>query len=227
MLENLALRHQLAVLRRPAPKPRRSSSDRFLWALLRRFWPTWHRSPVLVQPRTVAGWHRLGFRLLWRWKSRTGAGSPSLDRERVTLIRQMWSSNPTWGSKRIQSELAKLGITVSDSTVRRCRPRPRGYRRDQTWKSFLQNQAKELVSVDFFTVPTATFRVLYVFLVLAHQRCKVLHFNGTDSPSAAWTAQQLTEVLESYFAYYHRRRTHLGFGQRCARAPADSTAAGG
>jgi transposase InsO family protein len=107
----------------------------------------------------------------------------------------MWSANPTWGSKRIQAELARIGISVSDSTVRKYRPRTRSHRHDQTWKSFLHNHAKELISVDFFTVPTATFRVLYVFLVLAHERRKVLHFNVTDSPSAAWTAQQLSEAF--------------------------------
>jgi len=105
----------------------------------------------------------------------------------------MWSSNPTWGSKRIQAELAKLGIEVSDSTIRKYRPRTR--RGDQTWKTFLHNHAKDLIAVDFFVVPTATFRVLYVFMVLAHERRKVLHFNITDSPSAAWTAQQLTEAF--------------------------------
>lgn len=197
MLENLALRHQLAVLRRSAPKPRLRRSDRLLWVPLRRFWSKWNQSLVLVQPRTVVGWHRLGVRLFWRWKSGARAGRPSLDRERVTLIRQMWSGNPNWGSKRIQAELAKLGLHVSDSTVRKYRPKTRRDRRDQSWKSFLQNHAKELVSVDFFTVPTATFRVLYVFLVLAHERRKVLHFNVTDSPTAPWTAQQLTEA----FAY--------------------------
>jgi putative transposase len=105
----------------------------------------------------------------------------------------MWSSNPTWGSKRIQAELAKLGIAVSDSTIRQYRPRTR--RGDQTWKTFLHNHAKDLIAVDFFVVPTVTFRVLYVLLVLAHERHKVLHFNITDSPSAAWTAQQLTEAF--------------------------------
>jgi transposase InsO family protein len=105
----------------------------------------------------------------------------------------MWSSNPTWGNKRIQAELAKLGIQVSDSTIRKYRPRTR--RGDQTWKTFLHNHAQDLIAVDFFVVPTATFRVLYVFLVLAHERRKVLHFNITDSPSAAWNAQQLTEAF--------------------------------
>ena len=193
MLENLALRQQLMVLQRATPKPRLKAADRFLWVLLQRCWSNWQRVLVLVQPQTVVGWHRLGFRLLWRCKSRARVGRPGLDHEMVSLIRQMWTSNPTWGSKRIQAELAKLGISMSDSTVRKYRPRSR--RHHQTWKSFLQNHAKELVSVDFFTVPTATFRLLYVFLVLAHERRKVLHFNVTNSPSAAWTAQQLTEAF--------------------------------
>jgi putative transposase len=120
-----------------------------------------------------------------------------VDRQLVTLIGRMWSSNPTWGSKRIQAELAKLGISVSDSTIRKYRPHTP--RTSQTWKAFLHNHAKDLVAVDFFTVPTATFRVLYVFLVLAHERRKILHFNVTDCPSAAWTAQQLTEA----FPYSH------------------------
>jgi putative transposase len=201
-LENLALRHQLMVLRRATPKPKVQAADRFLWVLLQRWWSKWQRALVFVQPRTVLGWQRKGFGLFWRWKSRPGAGRPCLDHQLATLIRQMWSANPTWGSKRIQAELAKLAINVSDSTIRKYRPNSRRTRCDQTWKTFLCNHAKELVSVDFFTVPTATFRVLYVFLVLAHDRRKVLHFNITDSPSARWTAQQLTEA----FPYGHPPR---------------------
>ncbi len=235
VLENIALRHQLAVLQRSAPKPSLQKSDRVLWVFLRRCWPGWQQVLVIVQPRTVLSWHRLGFRWFWRWKSRTRAGRPCLDRELVTLITQMWSTNPTWGSKRIQAELAKLGISVSDSTVRKYRPRTRSNRRDQTWKSFLQNHAKELVSVDFFTVPTATFRVLYVFLVLAHERRKVLHFKVTDSPSAEWGAQQLTEAFpycsppryllrdrdSIYGLQFEARATSLGLEQKliAARSP--------
>jgi transposase InsO family protein len=193
MLENLALRHQLAVVRRLTHKPKLGQADRLLWLILRRLWPDWQKGLLLFQPQTVIAWHRLGFRLFWRWRSRARGGRPTADRQRINLIRQMWSSNPTWGSKRIQAELAKLGIAVSDSTVRKYRPRTR--RGDQTWKTFLHTHAKAMVSVDFFTVPTATFRVLYVFLVLAHERRKVLHFNITDSPSAAWTAQHLTEAF--------------------------------
>ena len=193
MLENMALRHQLTVLRRSVPRPRLRHSDRLLWMLLHRCWSGWERALLVIQPRTVIGWHRLGFRLFWRWKSRPRGGRPILNRELIMLIRRMWSSNPTWGSKRIQAELAKLGIAISDSTLRKYRPR--GHRSNQRWTTFLHNHAKDLIAVDFFTVPTATFRVLYVFLVLAHERRKVLHFNVTDCPSAAWTAQQLTEAF--------------------------------
>ena len=149
----------------------------------------------MVEPHTVVGWHRLGFRLFWRWKPRARGGRASLDHELITLIGRMWSSNPTWGSKRIQAALAKLGIEVSASTIRKYRPKAHCCRRAQTWKSFLRNHAKDLIAVDFFTVPTATFRVLYVFLVLVHERRKVLHFNITGSPSAGWTAQRLTEAF--------------------------------
>ena len=105
----------------------------------------------------------------------------------------MWSSNPNWGSKRIQAELTKLGIAVSDSTIRKYRPRTR--RNDQTWKTFLHHHAKDLIAVDLFVIPTATFRILQVFLGLAQERSKVLHFNITDSPSAAWTARQMVEAF--------------------------------
>jgi len=107
----------------------------------------------------------------------------------------MWQANPTWGSRRIQAELAKLNIRVSDSTIRKYRPKNRPAPSDQTWKSFLQNHAQALVAVDFFAVPTATFRVLYVFLVLAHERRKVLHFNITEAPPALWTGQQMVEAF--------------------------------
>jgi hypothetical protein len=194
MLENLALRHQLTVFKRSVPKPRLRTPDRFLWVLLQHFCSGWQRSLVLVQPRTVVGWHRLGFRFFWRWKCRTRGGRPAVERQLITLVRQMWSGDATWGSKRIQVELAKLGIQVSDSTIRKYRPKGHGCCRTQTWTTFLHDHAKDLVAVDFFAVPTATFCLLCVFLVLAQERRKVLHFNITDSPSASWTAQQLTEA---------------------------------
>ena len=194
-LENLALRHQLAVLQRQAPKPKLRPADRLLWVGLLRFWPNWQQALLLVQPQTVIAWHRWGFRLFWHWKSRARRGRPSLDSDLIALIRRMWQANPTWGSPRIQAELAKLGIRISDSTVRRYRPKHRRPRSAQTRRTFLHSHAKALAAIDFFTVPTATFRVLYVFLVLAHERRRVLHFNITQAPSAAWTAQQVVEAF--------------------------------
>jgi hypothetical protein len=146
-----------------------------------------------ARAQTLIAWHRLGFGLFWRWKSRTRGGRPAVDRKLINLIRRMWFRNPTWGSKRIQAELAKLGIEVSDSTIRKYRPRTR--RADQIRKTFLNSHAKDLIAVDFFVVPTANLRLLHVFLVLAHERRKVPHLNITDSPSAAWSAQQLPEAF--------------------------------
>jgi hypothetical protein len=158
LLENMALRYQLAVFRRSAPRPRLRNSDRWLWMLLQRCGSDWRQALLIVEPRTVIGWHRLDLRLFWRWKSRARGGRPRLDRPLITLIQRMWSRNPTWGRKRIQAELAKRGLAVADSTIRKYRPRRR--RADQTWKTFLHNHAQDLVAVDFFTVPTATFQVL-------------------------------------------------------------------
>ena len=161
VFENLALRHQLAVLKRQARKPKLRCADRLLWVGLRRLWPQWQQALQLFQPQTIIGWHRLGFRLFWRWKSRTRPGRPCVDRDLLTLIQRMYKANPTWGSRRIQGELAKLGIEVSDSIIRKYRPKNRPSPSDQTWKSFLQNHAQAVVAVDFFAVPTATFRVLW------------------------------------------------------------------
>jgi transposase InsO family protein len=193
LLENLALRHQLVVLNRNAAKPKFRNPDRLLWICLRAVWSRWERALVIIRPQTVIGWHRAGFRLYWRWKSR-GSGRPPIDRELIRLIRRMWEANPTWGSPRIRDELAKLGLQVSDSTIRKYRP-IRQRSSSQTWKTFLHNHIKQIVAIDFFTVPTATFRVLFVFIVLAHERRKVVHFAITETPSAFWTGQQLVNAF--------------------------------
>jgi transposase InsO family protein len=193
LLENLALRHQLLVLNRTAGKPKFRNADRLLWICLRAVWSRWEKALVIIQPQTVIGWHRAGFRLCWRWKSR-GGGRPPIDHELIRLIRRMWQANPTWGSPRIRDELAKLGLQVSDSTIRKYRPRrPRSS--SQTWKTFLRNHTQQIAAIDFFTVPTATFRVLSVFVVLAQARRKVVHFAITESPSAFWTGQQLVNAF--------------------------------
>jgi putative transposase len=194
-LEVLALRHQLMVLQRQAPRPKLHRSDRYLWLLLMKVWPNWRTPLMIFQPETLIGWQRSGFRAFWRWKSRHRRGRPRKDRELIQLIGRMWSVNPTWGSRRIQSELAKLGIQASDSTIRKYCPKNRRSLPSQTWKTFLRNHAHALIAVDFFLVPTATFRLLYVLMVITHERRKVVHFNITEAPTAEWTAQQVVNAL--------------------------------
>ena len=131
LLENLALRHQLAVLKRTAKTPALRNSNRLFWALLNTMWSRWTKALVIVQPQTVVRWHQAGFRLYWRWKSRRRTGRASTDHELIELIRPMWQANPTWGSPRIRAELAKLGLHVSAATVRKYRPKGKTQRKTQ------------------------------------------------------------------------------------------------
>jgi putative transposase len=222
-LENLALRHQVGVLQRSARKrPKLILLDRLLWAALSRVWSDWRSALAIVQPETVVAWHRRGFRLFWAWKIRRGQpGRPTLPREVRDLIRRMCRENPTWGAPRIHGELLKLGINVGESSVskymiRSRKPPP------PTWRTFLDNHAKQLVSIDFFTVPTICFEVLYVFLVLAHDRRRILHFNVTAHPTAEWTGQQLREAFpfEQVPRYLLRDRDAI-FGEEFHRQVTD------
>ena len=193
--ENLALRHQLGVLCRSVKRPRIRWHDRVFWVWLVRLWPRWRSALIIAKPETVVRWHREGFRLYWRWKSRHGEiGRPALELEIRDLIRRMSQENPTWGAPRIQAELALLGYEVAESTVDKYiirQPKPPS----PTWRSFLKNHASEIVAIDFFTVPTVAFRILYCFIVLSHDRRRILHFNVTAHPSALWTARQITETF--------------------------------
>jgi putative transposase len=196
LLENLALRHQLLVLTRNSTRLRWTRLDRALWAWLSQSWSRWRTALRLVQPDTVIHWHRQGFRLFWKWKSRPRkAGRKSVAPDTITLIRNISQANPLWGAPRIHGELLKLGIAVAQRTVSKYMvQRPQGPP-SQNWKSFLNNHLGQMVSVDFFTVPTLRFHVLYVLLVLSHARRQVLHFNVTAAPSALCTAQQLREAF--------------------------------
>ncbi len=195
-LENLALRHQIGVLQRSARKrPRLTSADRFLWAFLSRIWRDWRSTLVIVKPETVVAWHRKGFRLFWTWKVRHGEpGRPVVPREVRQLIRRMCRENPTWGAPRIHGELLKLGIDIGETSVSKYMVRVRKPP-SQTWRAFLENHVSQLASVDFFTVPTIRFQVLYVFLVLAHDRRRIVHCNVTAHPTAEWTGQQLRNAF--------------------------------
>src|SRR5712675_63568 len=194
--EILALRHQLLVLQRASRghKLRLSSADRAFWVWLSRLWTEWRSALIIVKPETVIGWHRQGFRLYRRWKSRHPAGRPSVSSEVADLIRRMSLANPRWGAPRIHGELLKLGIQVSQATVAKYMVRHRNPP-SQHWLTFLKNHTQSLVSADFFVVPTITFRVLFVFVILSHDRRRLIHFAVTANPTAEWTARQLVKAF--------------------------------
>jgi len=193
--ENLALRQQLAILHHAARRPKLRWRDRLFWVWLSRLWSGWRGALVIVKPETVIRWHRLGFRLFWRWKSGGRPGRPRLDAEVRRLIRQMSRENPLWGAPRIQAELRLLGHEVAESTVAKYMTRRRDKPPSQTWLTFLRNHAASMASIDFFVVPTVTFQLLYGFIVLRHDRRRVVHFNVTAAPTSAWVAQQLREAF--------------------------------
>jgi putative transposase len=196
LFENIALRHQLLVLSRKTKPTRFTPVDRALWVWLSLAWKRWTSVLRMVQPGTVVRWHRQGFGLFWRWKSRAGnVGRKGVAPETVDLIRQMSRANPLWGAPRIHGELVKLGIRLAQRTVAKYMVPHPSRSTSQTWTSFLRNHLGQTVSVDFFMVPTLRFHVLYVFLVLSPTRRQVLHFNVTEAPSARWTAQQLREAF--------------------------------
>jgi transposase InsO family protein len=176
-------------------RPKLTAADRFLWARLTRFWSDWRSALVIVKPETVIQWHRKGFRLFWTWKARRRQpGRPPVSQETRNLIRQMSRENSLRGAPRIHGELLKLGIDIGETSVSKYLVR-RHKPPSQTWRTFLDNHVKSMVSVDFFTVPTIRFQVLYVFVVLAHERRRILHFGVTACPTAEWTAQQLREAF--------------------------------
>src|ERR1700693_906180 len=195
-LEVLALRQQVAVLKRQRPRPTLSRLDRFFWTTLRHLWPRWSDVLLIVKPETVVRWHRAGFRLYWRWRSRPRGGRPKVSEEIRTLVRRLAAENSGWGAPKIHGELLKLGFEVSERTVARYLKRLRR-RGDPAkhWLAFLANHREVIVAFDFFTVPTLTFQLLYCFFVIEHGRRRILHFNVTPHPTAEWVIQQLRETF--------------------------------
>jgi len=194
--ENLALRQQLAAQQRSGKRPQLRKADRIFWVWLSRIWRNWRSALLIVNPDTVVRWHRQGFSLYWTRKSRKGRqpGRPQVETEIRNLIRRMSQENPTWGVPRIRAELALLGHEVSRSTVWKYVDRS-NRAPSPTWRSFLRNHASDIAAIDFFTVPTATFRVLFCFIVLEHSRRRILHVNVTEHPTAQWTALQLLQAF--------------------------------
>ena len=227
VLENLALRQQLAVLTRTVKRPQLRSTDRLFWILLAKGWRDWRSALIIVQPDTVVRWHRQWLRRHWtRLSHRRRPGRPTTSSTIRALVRTMTTANPLWGAPRIHGELGKLGITVSERTVSRLLRRPRRPP-SQTWRTFLTNHVATLVSMDFFTVPTLTGRVLFVLVLLSHQRRRIIHLNITEHPTAAWTAQQILEAFPEdmtprwllrdrdaiYGDVFRRRVASMGIGE--------------
>jgi putative transposase len=193
--ENLALRQQLAVYRRTASRPKLRRSERLFWVCVSRVWAGWRTALVIVAPDTVLRWRRGRFRLHWtKLSGQPTGGRPPVSPEIRALLRRMAEANPLWGAPRIHGELLKLGIDVAERTVSRLIPKRRTPP-SQTWRTFLTNHVRDLVSIDFFTVPTTHWRVLFALVVLAHHRRRVLHFNVTEHPTAEWTAQQVVDAF--------------------------------
>src|SRR5258707_206614 len=194
-LENLALRHQLAVYKRTVTRPPLRRTDRLFWVGLARVWAGWRQLLVIVTPETVLRWQRRRFREYWtKLSGRPTGGRRPVNAQIKALIIRMATANPLWGAPRIHGELLKLGIDVAERTVSRLMPKRRTPP-SQTWRTFLANHVRDLVSLDFFIVPTARLRVLFVLVVLAPHRRHVVHFNVTEHPTAHWTAQQAVDAF--------------------------------
>src|SRR5262245_4629626 len=192
--ENLFLRHQLNIaLRRAPPRLRLHGSDRALLVGMTKLWPSLLGAAKVVQPETILRWHRAGFKIFWRWKSRNRAGRPRIDRGLREVIRRMSRENPKWGASRIHGELLMLGFAVAQSTVSKYMVQDGSP--SQSWKTFFRNHAQAIAAIDLCVVPTLTFERLFAFLVLGHGRRQLLWFEVTRHPTAEWLARQITEAF--------------------------------
>jgi hypothetical protein len=189
------LRQQLLVLKRSAPaRLRLRTTDRLIFVWLYRLFPSLLRAAVIFKPETLVRWHRSGFRLYWRWKSRRRVGRPAVPTDIRDLIRMMSRDNPLWGAPRIHGELMKLGIGIAQSTVakymvwRRRPPSP-------GWRAFLRNHTAHIAAIDLFIVPTIGFKLLYGLVILRLERRRLVWTNVTANPTAEWIARQITEAF--------------------------------
>jgi transposase InsO family protein len=198
LIENLALRQQLAVFKRQHSRPKLTAGDKLFWVALRRLWPSWKTILIVVSPDTIVRWHRAGFQSYWRFISRVRkpVGRRPVTQEIRELIFKMVAENPTWRAPRIHGELVMLGFEVSERSVSRwLRRAPRTPDSAQRWLTFLRNHREAIAAMDFFSVPTITFGVLYCFFIIGHDRRRILHFNVTRHPTSAWIVQQLREAF--------------------------------
>jgi transposase InsO family protein len=193
--ENVALRHQLIVLRRKVRgRLQLTNSDRWFFVQVYRWFPSILQVLTIIRPETLVRWHRAGFRRYWRWKSQRRGGRPQIDAELRGLIRQMSMENLLWGAPRIHGELLKLGFSVAQSTVAKYMVKRRGPP-SQGWRTFLRNQAPDIAAMDLFVVPTIGFKLLYGFVIIRLDRRDLVWINVTTNPTAEWVARQITEAF--------------------------------
>ena len=198
LLENLVLRQQLAVFKRRQSRPKLNLTDKLFWIVARQIWSDWKQFLVIVLPETVIRWHRAGFQLYWRFISRFHGqvGRKRISKVVRNLIFRMVTENPTWGAPRIHGELLMLGFYVSERTISRwMRKAPRDPELAKRWLAFLRNHREAIAAMDFFTVPTLTFGMLYCFFIISHDRRRILHFHVTRHPTSLWVVQQLREAF--------------------------------
>src|SRR5216684_5034150 len=193
--EILYLRQQLIVLKRSAPaRPRLKATDRLIFVCLYRLFPSLLDASIIFKPETLLRWHRIGFRLFWRWKSRRPPGRPTVSADIRSLVRRISRENPLWGAPRVHGELLKLGIEIAQSTVAKYIVRRRGPP-SQGWKTFLRNHAPDIAAIDLFVMPTIGFKLLYGLVIIHLERRRLVWTNVTANPTAEWIARQLTEAF--------------------------------
>jgi putative transposase len=197
-LEVIFLAKQLEIYQRTDPKLKINRTDRMFFSLMKDLLLNWKVRIFVVEPETVIKWHRSAFKFYWRWKSKPKGGRPRVSREVIALIKQMANDNPSWGSPRIHGELLKLGFNICEYTVQRYMPKKGKRTTGQNWKAFLQNHSKEIISIDFLTVPTIHFKLVHILVVIDHYRRKLIYFNVTKNPTAKWSIQQVRNLLFDY-----------------------------
>src|ERR1039457_6408234 len=197
-LEIIFLTKQLEIYQRTDPKLKIHRIDCMFFSLMMDWLSNWKERIFIVKPETVIKCHRTAFRIFWRWKSQYKGGRPKISREVIALIKQMAKENSEWGAPRIHGELLKLGFNICESTVQRYMPKKGKRNNGQNWKTFLKNHSKEIISIDFLTVPTINFKLMYVLVMIEHNRRKLIYFNVTKNPIAEWCIQQIRNLLFNY-----------------------------
>ena len=193
--ENALLRQQLIVINRQVKKPKFTSLDRLLLVALASTIQSWKQALLIVKPDTLLHWHRQGFKLFWKFKSRTKKAKPKISEEAIALIQQMAKDNPLWGAERIRGELLKLNIAVSKRTVRKYLRKTSPRRTPtQNWSTFLRNHSSRIWACDFLSVVDLFFGQIYAFIIMEHGSRRIIHFGITRHPTDEWVAQQLREA---------------------------------